>query len=115
MAVISFSGKRLDIQYVRGSNFAMPITARLKDDAQTPIDYTQAEVHALIQDDRTGLIIDELDVQIIFNVIVISMSLEKSLSIPDKNTIWSLVEKWPDGRIRSPLYGKLYSPRKPVE
>jgi hypothetical protein len=115
MAVISFAGKRLDILYVRGSNFGMAITATLKDANKTPIDYTQAEVTALIQDASTGEILETLDVQVIFNVIVISMTITKSLGIPEKNTVWSLVERWPDGRVRSPLYGKLYSPRKPVE
>lgn len=115
MAVISFAGKRLDIQYVRGSNWSMAIQARLKDASKTPIDYSTAEVSAIVQDSLTGVIIDTLDVNVIFNVIVVKMTLEKSLTIQEANTIWALVEKWPDGRINSPLYGRLYSPRKPVE
>ena len=114
MATISFAGKRLDIQYVRGSNWSMAIQATRKDEAKTPIDYSTAEVSAIVQDSLTGFIIDQLDVDVIFNVIVVKMTLEKSLSIQDKNTTWALVEKWPDGRITSPLYGKLTSPRKPV-
>lgn len=93
----------------------MAIQATRKDADHTPIDYSTAEVSAIVQDSLTGFIIDQLDVDVIFNVIVVKMTLEKSLSIQDKNTTWALVEKWPDGRITSPLYGKLTSPRKPVE